>query len=195
MAIEAGAKSMAEAMRRPGLCVGTAAVTLTLALLVACSEGTEVQPTAPRTSAAQPKTYNLTVYGYNYTDEGIYSFEVNGQGGGNLYLSTPTSAGGSGVCCISLSTPVTLPKKFKVRWTRGLPRGFWCEQEVMLRGPVPPDPEYFEVHFYQDGHIEVAVTPRASPPRLKLPEHTHDERHATGNVINDDKFAFCKHGY
>ena len=48
------------------------------------------------------KAHNLTIYGYNYTDTEIGSFEVNGQGGGNIEVSIPTAGGGKSTCCITV---------------------------------------------------------------------------------------------
>ncbi len=147
-----------------------------------------------------PKAHNLTIYGYNYTDTKIGSFEVNGQGGGNVMVSEMDSGGGSGVCCISLSTPMTKARPIKIKWTRDLDT--WCEQEVLLQPPVPIDPKRLEVHFYQDGKIELAVTGSlfgrmSSPPRLQLPAASRGGRHEDEklNVNNDSKFARCKLGY
>jgi hypothetical protein len=142
-------------------------------------------------NAAQPdaakrkdsKHHALTIYGYNYTNRYIDQFYVDGQGGMNLYVSSPTSGGGGGVCCIGWTDGTPLPQTVMVRWvasacmqevtnsngrTREVPVHTFKEQEVELRGPVPKDPGYFEVHFYPDGHIEVAITAIPSDPRLRL---------------------------
>jgi hypothetical protein len=146
----------------------------------------------PRTAEEpQSKTYNLTLYGYNYTDFSIGSYEVNGQGGGNLFVSSPTAGGGSSVCCFKLYTPVQDDKKLKIRW---LGNKRWCELDVPLKSPIPAKPEYLEVHFYRDGHIEVAVTETYSAPRLKLDSYGQGQRYAdiNKNIDNDDKFAKCE---
>jgi Protein of unknown function (DUF3304) len=138
----------------------------------------------------------LTIYGYNYTDTEIGSFEVNGRGGGNVMVSGPTSSGGSGVCCFTLYASLAdINLKTKVKWTRD--GDTWCEQEVPLKGPYPAKAEYLEVHFYQDGHIELAVTEQASEPRIKLNYFHDNSRHKNPkqNVINDGKFGVCKRGY
>jgi Protein of unknown function (DUF3304) len=119
----------------------------------------------------------LGIVGYNYTDRAIASFSVNGNGGGNIYLSTPTNGGGKTVCCMSVRPGTTLPLKMEVEWT-------WDRVEddngkvlrpeesrkatAVLDGPLPAKPTQFEVHFYPDGHVEVAVSDKYSPPRLKL---------------------------
>lgn len=141
------------------------------------------------------QTHSLTIYGYNYTDTGIGSFEVNGRGGGNLEVSIPTAGGGKSACCVAVYAPIRTPQTVKIKWTRDLET--WCEQEVMLNPPLSPDPEYFEVHFYQDGRIEVAATEIDSPPRLQLERAYRGSRHqdAKRNVNNDAKFARCKRGY
>lgn len=166
---------------------------LVTTLMGAC----DAQVTGAAAAGPAPrKTYNLTVQGYNYTDYEISSFEVNGQGGGNLMVSSPTDGGGKGVCCVSLTTPVKLPKTVRIKWAVPPEDKRWCELDVALQGPIPPKPEYFEVHFYPDGRIEVAVTEGMSPPRLKLEAVDYGRRHAQGNQpakINNS--AACKDGY
>jgi hypothetical protein len=144
---------------------------------------------------APARSYNLTIAGYNYTDTGISSFEVNGQGGGNLEVSVPTAGGGKSACCVSVRAPLKAAQPVTIKWSRDVET--WCEQTVLLQPPLPAKPEYFEVHFYQDGHIEVAVTEGASPPRLKLERDGRGNRHAakTSNINNDLKFSRCRLGY
>ena len=95
---------------------------------------------------------------------------------------------------------MTKARPIKIKWTRDL--STWCEQEVLLQQPVPIDPKRLEVHFYQDGKIELAVTGplfgrMSSPPRLQLPAASRGGRHEDEklNVNNDTKFARCKLGY
>ena len=139
--------------------------------------------------------FGLTIYGYNYTDTAIGSFEVNGRGGGNLAASTATSAGGSSVCCVALFTPLPKTHTMTVKWNRIA--DIWCEQEVPFTGPVPANAEYLEVHFYRDGHIEIAATAVNSPPRLKLERLQRNSRHTdpTLNINNDAKYSRCRDGY
>ena len=132
-------------------------------------------------------------YGYNYTDRYIDSFEVDGSGGGNLEVSIPTAGGGKNTCCTTLVSGLPLGTEFTIEWTRD--REVWCEQTVKLTRPVPLDPHYLEVHFYQDGHIEIEATQQASAPRLKLDRVSYARRHETGNIDNDGKFGKCRRGY
>jgi hypothetical protein len=132
----------------------------------------------------------LAIYGYNYTDLYIISFAVDGQGGGNLAVSSPGGGGGGSVCCVMLNPRSKPPIPVTIKWRRDSST-IWCEQEVMLNGPIPPDPHYFEVHFYPDGHVEVAVTDDASLPRLEMERFSRLQRKETGNVDNDAKFARC----
>jgi Protein of unknown function (DUF3304) len=156
-------------------------------------------PSSSTTSSAidesKAEAHSLTIYGYNYTDTEIGSFEVNGQGGGNLEVSIPTAGGGKSTCCITLFTPMLTQRSVRVKWTRD--GDTWCEQDVVLKPPLPAKPEYLEVHFYRDGHIELAATAIGSPPRLQL-ERVHGNRRFQDekkNVNNDAKFARCKLGY
>ncbi|MBX3625682.1 MAG: DUF3304 domain-containing protein [Rhizobacter sp.] len=157
-----------------------AALALSLMLLGGCDAA---QPDAPKQGERQ--SHALTIYGYNYTNRYIDQFYVDGQGGGNLDVSTPTSGGGGRVCCISWRDGTPLPQKVKVRWmnaackrwvtnssgeSRQVPVPQFVETEAALQGPVPANPRYFEVHIYPDEHIEVAITAMPSEPRLKLSE-------------------------
>jgi len=49
------------------------------------------------------------------------------------------------------------------------PAGPYVKTRVEVKGPIPPDPSYLEIHFYPD-HIEAAISGAdgPSPPRLKL---------------------------
>ena len=159
----------------------------------AASVATEAPVPMERDARGRLKSYSVAAYGYNYTDFYIDSFEVDGAGGGNLAVSTPTSPGGGHTCCASVTSGLPLGTLFKIKWTRDRKR--WCEQEVPLTKPIPPEPRYLEVHFYQDGKIEIEATQRASPPRLKLESASYARRHETGNTNNDEKYSRCKDGY
>jgi len=137
-----------------------------------------------RHSAAERESHALAIAGYNYTNRYIDSFEVNGQGGGNLdVIKTTGGGGGSATCCIGWRDGTRLPEKVRVKWVSGgcmrrvtnslgesrwVPRHYYSEVDAVLYGPIPKDPGYFEVHFYPDGHVEVAITELPSEPRLML---------------------------
>jgi Protein of unknown function (DUF3304) len=177
--------------------------------LAACQPGPAAERTPPKSASKAasspwdvqefekdgrtPQTYSVVAYGYNYTDLYIDSFEVNGAGGGNLAVSTPTTPGGGHTCCALLVSGLPEGTEFVIKWTRNRKR--WCEQTVALTRPVPKSPRYLEVHFYPDGKVEIEGTQQASPPRLKLDRHSRGERHEAGNVSNDEKFSRCKDGY
>jgi hypothetical protein len=140
-----------------------------------------------------PRSYSVVNYGYNYTDTYIDSFEVDGAGGGNLAVSTPTSPGGGHTCCSTLVSGLPEGTEFVIKWSRNGER--WCQQTVKLTKPIPKEPRYIEVHFYPDGKIEIEATREASPPRLKLERFSRGRRHETGNVNNDEKYSRCQDGY
>jgi hypothetical protein len=136
----------------------------------------------PWRKAGPPKKYNLGIAGYNYTNRYIDSFWVEGSWGGNLDVSGPGTIGG-GTCCVAWSDATRLPTTVKVRWvsggcmrqvtnsygeSRSVPQHYFTEREVPLKGPLPPEPNYIEVHFYPDGHVEAAITASPSEARLKL---------------------------
>jgi len=135
-------------------------------------------------SSYASESVSLTLHGYNYTNRYINSYSINGQWGGNLFLSTSTSGGGGSVCCGSWWPNSRLPIKVKIKWvanfceyktinSRGEVsysiRNFWKEAEALITTPPPADARYLEAHIYEDGHVEAAITNTYSPPRLILP--------------------------
>ncbi len=157
--------------------------------LTACSPESTAQAPSPvarpvtQSSEAikTPRSYSLAIAGYNYTDDVIDSFEVNGQGGGNLGMSTATSTGG-GTCCVNWRDGSTLPKKITIKWVGGYcteletsssgqifdtRQNLWKIADLEFNGPVPAEPSNFEVHFFPDGHIELAISDRATLPRFQ----------------------------
>jgi hypothetical protein len=128
---------------------------------------------------------SLLIQGYNYTDDYIDSFTVDGQGGGNLYVSGPTSGGGGSVCCASFARGTSMPIRLKVRWTGGYcmvyetnvfgrtsayRKGLWKETEALAVDLSQGKPRALEVHIFPDGRVEAAITQGYSPPRMVLPD-------------------------
>lgn len=155
--------------------------------LVACTDeyGQQKSPVAGRSERIM-----LGIIGFNYTNHYIAQFYVNGTGGGNVWVSSPTGSGGGTTCCAGYRPGTPLPIKIHVRWTAGgctyitreesddpyvKPKDaenilyFYKEAEVMVNGPIPADPRNMEIHFYPDGHVEAAITAEYSENRLKLP--------------------------
>lgn len=132
----------------------------------------------------------LAITGYNYTNQHIESFSVNGQGGGNVFVSTATSGGGGSVCCIRYrpGRPVT---KVKVRWQSGgcyyqerspaskevydMVYPYFKEREVVVDSDIPVDPQVLEIHFYPDGSLKAAISAGVSLPRLRLDPAREDK--------------------
>jgi hypothetical protein len=158
-------------------------------------------PISVSSSGKAPRNLSLALSGYNYTDRYIDTYEVNGQGGGNLGLSSPASTGGS-VCCVSWLEGSKLPQTVEIKWAAS-----YCMKrdvssagetfttrepilhiaDVEFVGPVPANPAYFEVHFFPDGHIELAITEKPSPPRLSLEVTANGTR--PGKTRNDPPCA------
>ena len=170
------------------------AVMLVCALVLGCA-----QAEAPGSVASKPvikygEPASLLIQGYNYTDDVIVSFTVNGQGGGLLYVSGPSSGGGGSVCCVSYRPGTQLPIKLKVRWVGGYciqrvmspypygkpyydnRRSLWREAEAQAVDLSNGKPKALEVHIFPDGHVEAAVTQGYSSPRLSLPDDETGER-------------------
>ena len=172
---------------------------LMLPTLAACRDNSKVSnslknsPTSKAVTAPIPPLgtdVSLTITGYNYTDRYIDQFTVNGNGGGNLFVSGPNSGGGGSACCMDYITGVKR-WKFPVTWqiggctynTRKYKDGrersdlyhFFKEVEVQVDPKIASRPAYLELHFYPDGHVEAAVTENASLPRLQLSRDREDK--------------------
>ncbi len=127
----------------------------------------------------------LAVRGYNYTNRDISSFTVAGSGG-------HAPVGGSGGVSVGGSIPKDIPwdmLQLKVRWAAGgcmvnvtnsygesreVIRYSYKEKIVNLQQPLPANPDYLEVHFYPDDHIEIVVTDLASDPRIPASDIKED---------------------
>jgi hypothetical protein len=125
--------------------------------------------------------YMLGIMGYNYTDRAIADFAVNGAAGSNVELSTPTAGGGKMSCCVVLARNAKAPFWIDVEYQMDAlesypprkliePAGHYIKARVQVKGPIPSDPSYLEVHFYPDHHIEATISGADGPlpPRLKL---------------------------
>lgn len=153
-----------------------------LAMLCACG------PVA--TARGSTEGTSLGILGYNYTNRAIDSFSIDGQGGGNISVSSAHSGGSGIVCCVSYRPGSTI-KTVRIRWQSGacyfskqFPLSkqmrdkihwFYKEQDAPVEVFAAADAKYFEVHFYPDGSIKAAVTAEMSSPRLSLDEQRREK--------------------
>lgn len=158
-----------------------------LSALSACGEAGAMQSHASESSRLGP--LSLAVVGYNYTDRYIDTFTVNGQGGGNLYVSSETSGGGGTVCCV-MFYPGTNHGMVRIRWQHGACyyreystsstdvyetlHSFFREERIAVPRQVPAGAKNMEIHFYPDGTIQIALTATESAPRFKLSKSRED---------------------
>jgi len=147
----------------------------------------------------------LGLIGYNYTDRTIASYQVNGAGGGDISLSSPTSGGSGTTCCVQYEKARKIPVRAVVRWQEGgcfyhvksqasnyisrQTRYYYKEKEVQVDLMHNGNPGYVETHFYPSGDIKVAITDEISLPRVKLdgrrPEKSNFERCKNGQKSED----------
>ena len=167
------------------------------ALLLGCAQAEAPQT---RSAAKLGEPQSLLIQGYNYTDDYIDSFTVNGQGGGNIFVSGPSSGGGKSVCCLSYRPGTSLPIKLKVRWVGGYcmefetsmygrknayRKGLWREAEAQAVDLSNGKPKALEVHIYPDGRVEAAITGGDSAPRMIFSRTDRYERPGvTHNYLN-----------
>lgn len=151
---------------------------MTAILLAGCNNPSHADDTSHSSGLAK-----LSLIAYNYTDHTISDYYVNGAWGGNVAVSNVTSGGGGGTCCVLWKKNQKLPVAVHVRWVSHMCtykkkvdgqlftryKAFYDERDIKVTKVTSNDPEYFETHFYPDGHIEAAVTSDYTPPRLKLP--------------------------
>lgn len=145
----------------------------------------------------------LAITGFNYTDRPIDSFSVDGQGGGNVFVSSFESGGGGRTCCVRYR-PGSKVRKVLVTWQTGgcyyhtrstvsdevfdNLHSFSHKQEVEVEPVVTNDPKVMEVHFYPDGSVQAAITAGESLPRLRL-DASREERSRYPRCSNDKKPA------
>jgi hypothetical protein len=180
---------------------------LASALVLGCAQAEAPGANGAASATATPtpgEPLELLIQGYNYTDDYIDSFTVNGQGGGNLFVSGPYSGGGKSVCCVSYRPGTPLPIKLKVRWvgaycmefetskygrTNAYRKGLWREAEALAVDLSHGKPRALEVHIFPDGHVEAAITEGESDPRVILPRNAKFERpgvqHTYPNCTDD----------
>lgn len=161
-----------------------------LSTLCACSNGASSQTGSSGLPVYQERgPISLSLVGYNYTDRYINEFSVSGRGGGNLYVSSPTSGGGGTTCCAK-HWPGLKERKVKVRWQSGACyyrvrasdsdrvyetlHSFYKEAQVVVDDRAGERARYMEVHFYPDGSVQLAATEQPSMPRLALDESRAD---------------------
>ena len=161
-------------------------VMLMSALVLGCAQAEAPGSTASKPVIKYGEPASLLIQGYNYTDDYIDSFTVNGQGGGNIFVSGPSSGGGGSVCCVSYRPGTPLPIKLKVRWVGGYciqrvmspypygkpyydnRRSLWLEADAQAVDLSNGKPKALEVHIFPDGHVEAAITEGDSDPRVIL---------------------------
>ena len=167
------------------------------ASMAAAGISTEVPASGPKRSSQL--RYSLGIVGYNYTETGIIDYSVNGTGAFNLGVSNEHSGVGSTICCFGWAPGMKLPMPIRIEWTRD--EATWCRKTVMLTDPGPLEPSTFEVHFFPDRHIEVAITDDYSPPRLKLASGGGDfrlgkdvRREKAAAMRVDNELAECREG-
>ena len=144
----------------------------------------------------QKTHYLLGIIGYNYTDRAIDRFSVNGQSGGDIGVSSPTSGGGGTVCCVLFPKTHKWPVQVLVRWQSGgcrvwdkgrksgHNRYFYKEKIVNLENGTKTYPFYLEAHFFKNDEVRVRIVNDSEPPLLQLPE----ERAV------DEYFSECRAG-
>jgi hypothetical protein len=154
---------------------------LFLTILCGCKPSNQDRPIP--VERHEPAVAPLGLTGYNYTDREISEFFVNGQGGGNIGVSSPGSGGGGSVCCVPYVV-APAPWTVTIRWQSDACyyrvkstisdevfediHWFYKERDVVVDTPAISTPRYMEVHFYPDGSVKAAVTEHASMPRLQL---------------------------
>ena len=130
--------------------------------------------------------YLLGILGYNYSNRYIDSFSVNGSGGGNVDVSTPTAGGGSTACCVFFSKNPSWPIYVTVRWQAGgctvgkNERGVsqihhsFKEVKVNVERGTTSHPSDIGIHFFKDGSVKAILSDGWESPLLKLPEARQD---------------------
>ncbi|MGO4812241.1 DUF3304 domain-containing protein [Cupriavidus sp. 2MCAB6] len=99
----------------------------------------------------------MDLVGYNYTDQYVAAYSVNGYPGPNIY---PHSGGGKFVCCISVPGEWQPGMTVTVKWTedRNANPIPWKNRIVEVPPYMPEDMGRFAVHFFPGDEVKVLVT-------------------------------------
>jgi len=167
---------------------------LTLIFVINAAYAVQQEDLVPQNEA---KThYMLGIIGFNYTNRTIADFSIDGQGGGDVGVSSPTSGGGGTVCCVLFSKSPKWPIQVLVRWQSGGCRVYdkdrlgghnrytYKEVKVNVEKGTSAYPTDIGVHFYRDDSVRVRLSEGSGAPLLKLPE----------SRLIDDYLPECKPG-
>jgi hypothetical protein len=112
---------------------------------------------------------SVTLVGYNYTDRPIFTFSVNGAGGGNIFIN---GGGASFVCCADIVVGKEALVKWEYSYTKSQymkgVRSEYFSSAVITPRPESASSEYLEVHFYPDNHVELNYVD--FPGKRRLPK-------------------------
>ncbi|MDY7507712.1 DUF3304 domain-containing protein [Ralstonia wenshanensis] len=99
----------------------------------------------------------MSIVGYNYTDDVVEAFSVNGYPGPNVY---PHGGGGKFVCCISVPQEWKPGMTVTVKWTahRNANPIPWNTRAVEVPRYTPDEISRFAVHFFPGDEVKVLVT-------------------------------------
>ncbi|ATA51929.1 hypothetical protein CKY39_00815 [Variovorax boronicumulans] len=157
-------------MRHP-----TLALLLLCLSLAACHQADEGPPPSPPEAAAEraasPSSIGMPIRGYNFTNEGVQGFRVNGTYGANI---SPYGGGGGDTCCTRIPFVWHEGQAVTVKWTIGhytLPYAqrnhmsfdeqdkFWTQRTLEKVVPVQryDEPEIVQVFFLPNDELEVWV--------------------------------------
>lgn len=110
------------------------------------------------------------ITGYNYTDEYISAFLVNGYSGADI---RPHGGGGSFVCCVSVPEQWKPGLTVTIKWTahRNANPIPWKTRVVEVPRYAPTDIGMFAVFFFPNDVVKVLVTMKApGHPEFPYPD-------------------------
>ena len=111
----------------------------------------------------------MDLVGYNYTDQYVAAYSVNGSAGANIY---PHAGGGGFVCCISVPREWQSGMTVTVRWTgdRNANPIPWKTRVVEVPPYTAKDRGHLAVHFLANDEVTVLVTTKtAGHPEYPYP--------------------------
>lgn len=148
----------------------------------------EIQSEYPVPENEAKTHYMLGIIGYNYTDDPIASFSIDGADGGHVRLSSPTSGGSGTSCCVLLSKNPVWPMQVQVRWQVGGCRVYeenrkfghnqyyFKELIVTVERGTNAHPSDMAVHFFKNGSVRVRLSDGWDPPIVKLEKNRAIEK-------------------
>ena len=130
------------------------------------------------------KELSVRLSGYNYMQQSIYYFTVNGAMGSNLVWGSRSGGGGAISCCTEISGDTV-----KIKWQIDrIDKDEIYERVIKLPPRPSKPPRFLEVHFFPNQEIKLRWSDWPREPLLPIREFEEVEKErAQQNLLQEQK--------